>query len=239
MGGEPLGAFLSLAVPPQLPQTWIGEFTRGLMRLAKQFGIGLAGGDTAESPNGVLADIVVVGSVPKGKAILRSGARPGDRIFASGELGGSAAAVLQMKTGGRKVRASQFPRHFYPEPRIALGQILREKKLATSMIDTSDGLSTDLSHICEESRVGAEIDAGLIPRARVGAKRVDLDLALHGGEDYELLFTAPARKEIPSRVAGVRLTQIGRITRSRTILLRDARGESHKLQPHGWEHFRD
>lgn len=238
MGGEPLAAFLSLAVPPRLPQTWVGEFTRGLMRLATQFGITLAGGDTAESPNGILADIVVVGSVPRGKAILRSGARPGDRIFASGELGGSAAAVLQMKTGGRKVSATRFPRHFYPEPRIALGRLLREKKLATAMIDTSDGLSTDLSHICEESGVGAEIDPVLIPRAKVGDKPVGLDLALHGGEDYELLFTAPAGKEIPSRVAGVRVTQIGRITRSRAILLRDARGKSDKLQPHGWEHFR-
>ena len=238
MGGEPLAAFLSLAVPPQLPQSWIREFIRGFMRLAQRFGITLAGGDTAESPDGVLADIVVVGGVPKGKAVLRSGARSGDRIFVSGDLGGSAAAVLQMNTGGRKVSASRFPRHFYPEPRIALGQILRKKKLATAMIDTSDGLSTDLSHLCEESGVGAEIDPALIPRARVGAKPVGLDLALHGGEDYELLFTVPAGQQVPSRLAGVRLTQIGRITRSRGIMLRDTDGRTRRLRAMGWEHFR-
>lgn len=238
MGGEPLAAFLSLAVPPQLPQSWIGEFIRGFMRLAKKFRIMLAGGDTAESPKGILADIVVVGSVPRAKAVLRSGARPGDRIFASGELGGAAAAVLRMNTGGGKVNASRFPRHFYPEPRIALGQILRDKKLATAMIDTSDGLSTDLSHICEESGVGAEIDAALLPRARVGTKPVGLDLALHGGEDYELLFTVPKRKHVPSLLAGVRLTEIGRITRSRGIMLRDTDGRARRLRAMGWEHFR-
>ena len=92
MGGEPVAAFLSLALPRDLPQSWVGRFARGLISLAEKFGVTLAGGDTAESPNGVLVDIVVVGSAPKGKAVLRSGARPGDRVFVSGELGGSAAA---------------------------------------------------------------------------------------------------------------------------------------------------
>ena len=155
------------------------------------FGVTLAGGDTAQSPGGILADIIVVGAIPKGKAVLRSGARVGDRIFVSGELGGSAAAVLQMTNRKKKVTAHDYPRHFYPEPRIELGRMLREKSLASAMIDTSDGLSTDLSHLCEESGVGAEVDASRIPRARVGKaeRQVDLDLALHGGEDYELLFT--------------------------------------------------
>ncbi len=238
MGGEPLAAFLSLAVPPRLPQSWIAEFTRGFMRLAKRFQITLAGGDTAESLHGILADIVLVGSVPTGKALLRSGARPGDRIVVSGQLGGSAAAVSQMRAGRKKIAAREFPRHFKPEPRIALGRILREKKLATSMIDTSDGLSTDMSHICEESRVGAELDAALVPRARVGAKRVDLDLSLHGGEDYELLFTVPAGSRVPSELAGVCLTEIGRITRSPELILREVGGRIRKIRPAGWEHFR-
>ena len=150
--------------------------------------------------------------------MLRSGARPGDRIFVSGELGGSAAAVVQMRTKPKKkLKPRDYPRHFYPEPRIELGRILREKGLASAMIDTSDGLSTDLAHLCEESGVGAELESVLIPRASVGkpAREVDLDLALHGGEDYELLFTAPPGKRVPTHIAGVALTQIGEITRSR------------------------
>jgi len=269
MGGEPIAAFLSLALPRDLPQAWVGHFLRGLITSAKRHGVTLAGGDTAESPNGVLADIVVVGSVPKGRAILRSGARPGDRIYVSGELGGSAAAVVQFESlrhpersregapsssrsvqqrGGDFPRSETkptprtYPRHFYPEPRLELGRILREKGLATAMIDTSDGLSTDLAHICEESKVAAEISAELIPRARVDkpAREVPLKLALHGGEDYELLFTAPAGKRIPAQIAGVPLTCIGVITRSAVpeIFLRDAKGISHHLVPRGWEHFR-
>src|SRR5579864_9417436 len=192
MGGEPVAAFLSLALPGNLPQSWVRGFFRGLLHMAEQHHVTLAGGDTAESPNGVLADIVVLGTVPKGQAILRSGARPGDRIFVSGSFGGSAAALVNLrKQPGKRVDERQFPRHFYPEPRIRLARILRERKLATAMIDTSDGLSTDLAHICDESGVGAEIDAGHIPCAQVGRPphSVDLDLAVHGGEDYELLFT--------------------------------------------------
>ena len=148
MGGEPLAAFLSLALPRNLPQAWVDRFLRGLLDLARKSGVGLAGGDTAQSPNGILADIVVLGSVPKGTAIRRSGARPGDRIYVSGALGVSAAAVHRMMDKPkRKLNPQDFPRHFFPEPRLKLGRILREKGMASAMIDLSDGLSTDLSHI--------------------------------------------------------------------------------------------
>ena len=241
MGGEPVAAFLSLALPRDLAQSWVSRFARSLISLAERNGVILAGGDTAESPNGVLADIVVVGTVPKGMAVLRSGARPGDRIYVSGELGGSGAAVWQMrKKPKRKLTPRDYPRHFFPEPRIELGRILREKGLATAMIDVSDGLSTDLAHICEESGVGAELQGEVIPRASVGkpAREVDLEFALHGGEDYELLFTASSGKRIPSRIAGVPITPIGHITRGRKILLRNRGGVGYELQPLGWEHFR-
>jgi len=248
MGGDPVAAFLSLAFPRDLQQAWVQKFLRGLLGLAGKFGVALAGGDTAESPNGILADIVVLGTVPKGKAILRSGARPGDRIYVSGELGGSAAALQQMtsqqmmKTNKpkRRLNPAEYPRHFFPEPRIEMGRMLREKGLASAMIDTSDGLSSDLAHICEESGVGAEADVELIPRARVDkpAHVVDLELALHGGEDYELLFTAPRNRTMPSQIAGVQITQIGDITRTRKIFLRNRRGVAHELKPRGWEHFR-
>jgi thiamine-monophosphate kinase len=245
VGGEPVAAFLSLALPRDLPQSWVGRFAASLISLAEKYGATLAGGDTAESPNGILADIIVVGTVPQGQAVLRSGARPGDRIFVSGELGGSAAAVGRMRateTKGKpkkKLNPRDYPRHFCPEPRIELGRVLREKGLASAMIDTSDGLSTDLAHLCQESGVGAELDAALIPRARVGkpARQVDLDLALHGGEDYELLFSAPPGKRIPSQIAGVALVEIGHITRARKILLRTGPNLVNELEASGWEHF--
>jgi thiamine-monophosphate kinase len=240
MGGEPVAVFLSLALPRDVPQWWVVRFARGLIGLGEKIGVSLAGGDTAESPNGVLVDIIVIGAAPKGKSVLRSGAKPGDRIYVSGKLGGSAAAVVRMQSNAKtKFNPRDYRRHFYPEPRIEPGRILREKGLASAMIDTSDGLSTDLAHLCEESGVGAEIEAALIPRASVGrpAREVDLDLALHGGEDYELLFTSPPGKRLPSQIAGVALTHIGDITRSSKILLRDANG-AHELKPQGWEHFR-
>ncbi|MGA8431316.1 MAG: thiamine-phosphate kinase [Candidatus Sulfotelmatobacter sp.] len=241
MGGVPVAAFLSLAVPRDVPQVWIKRFMQGLIALARKHGVTLSGGDTAESPKGIFADIVVVGTVPRGTALLRSGARPGDGIYISGELGGSAAAVMEMmRKTKHRLSSRDYPRHFFPEPRIELGRILREKGLASAMIDTSDGLSTDLAHICEESGVGAELQAEAIPRATVGKARreVDLELALHGGEDYELLFTAPRGKSIPSRIAGVRITQIGRIIRSKKMILMNGSGTGSELRPQGWEHFR-
>jgi thiamine-monophosphate kinase len=241
MGGKPIAAFLSLALPRNLPSSWVTRFARGLISLAEKYNVTLAGGDTAESPNGILADIVVLGATPKGKAVLRSGARSGDRIYVSGELGGSAAAIWSMrKRPKRKLKQVEYPRHFFPEPRIELGRVLREKRLATAMIDTSDGLSTDIAHICEESGVGAELHQELIPRAHVGQplREVDLEFALHGGEDYELLFTARPNRRIPSRIAGIPVTQIGQITRRPKIWLTNHSGTTQELQPQAWEHFR-
>jgi len=233
MGGEPIALFVSLALPSDLPQAWVHGFSKGLLKLADKFGVTLAGGDTAQSPDGILADVMVLGSVPRGKAVLRSGARVGDRIYVSGKLGGSAATLTQiMSHPRRKLKPRNFPQHFFPEPRLELGRILREKKLVSAMIDVSDGLSTDLTHICEESGVGAELQAHLIPR------EVDLKFALHGGEDYELLFTTPSGKKIPSRVAGIPITQIGFITRNKKIFLTTADGSKEELEAKGWEHFK-
>jgi len=235
MGGQPIATFLSLALAAKLPQSWIDEFLQGLLRLAGRFGIELAGGDIAESRHGVLADIVVLGSAPRDTSILRSGTKPGERIYVSGELGGSAAALDQLRSR-EKLDSGLRQKHFFPEPRISVGRILRERKLASSMIDVSDGLSTDLFHICEESGVGAEISAETVPRAETTRGAVDLTFALHGGEDYELLFTSG--KQVPKRIAGVKITEIGRITRGRRMILLGAAGKQQKLCPLGWEHFR-
>ena len=238
MGGEPLAAFLSLAVPRGLTQKWVDDFMQGLLKLADQFGITLAGGDTAQSPGPILADVAVVGSVPNGKAVWRSGAKPGDSIYVTGELGGSAATLNTLRSGrNRKLSGQASTRHFFPTPRIEPGAVIRKKRLASAMIDLSDGLSTDLSHLCEESGAGAEIWAEVIPMAEVGKRKVDFQCALNGGEDYELLFTAPPGKRVPPRIAGVRTTQIGVMTRGRQMfLMRDKK--KRLLKPSGWEHFR-
>ena len=239
MGGEPLACFVSLALPADVPQPWVDRFLRGLLTWAAKFKAPLAGGDTAESPFGIHADIVIVGSVPRGKAVLRSGARPGDQIYVTGRLGASAAAIASMASGGAGAKGPRHfePRHFEPRPRLAVGAWLRKKALASSMIDVSDGLSTDLGHICDESGVGAEIEQTALPRTRSGRnERVALEMALHGGEDYELLFTSSRR--VPARIAGVDVTCIGKITRKQGMVIRDAAGCLRKLEARGWEHFR-
>jgi thiamine-monophosphate kinase len=235
MGGEPTACFLSLGLPEDLDQKWVSQFVKGLTSLARRFGVELAGGDTSGAP-AITADIVVTGQVPKAKAVLRSGAKPGDRIFVTGELGES-AATLQRFFASEKVQPSKKSRHFYPEPRVAVGQWLRRRGLATGIIDLSDGLSVDLSHICDESRVGAVIQADRVPIAR----QASLELALHGGEDYELLFTAKAGSNVPKMIEGVRVTEIGTIHRRSDYRLQmqilGHNGALRPLKPLGWEHF--
>ena len=235
MGGIPQAAFLSLALPADLQHRWVDDFFRGFLKLATQYEVQLAGGDTAQSPAGILADIIVIGSVPKGKATLRSGARPGDAIYVTGTLGSSVATLEKLRIGKHPSPAGHL-RHFYPDPRLAVGQYLRESKLATAMIDTSDGLSTDLRHICDESHVGAHVEAGALPKTEGDDA---LRLALHGGEDYELLFTVPPAqaKKLPAKIAGVPIACIGAITRARQIKLRASDGNLHTLPAGGWQHF--
>ncbi len=226
MGGQPLAVFLSLALPANLEQQWVDRFYTGLLKLAKKHGASLAGGDTAQSPNGILADIMVIGSVPRGKAVLRSGAKPGDRIYVTGQLGLGGSTVRRLYAG-EKVRPTGA--YFYPEPRLSVGQKLRDT--ASAMIDISDGLSTDLSHICEEGRVGAVIYASAIPVAASAT----LEDALNGGDDYELLFTSS--KRVTKEVANVPITEIGEV-RSRTgMWIQDERGKTKRLKSKGWQHF--
>jgi len=227
MGGEPIAAFLSLALPKGVGQEWVDEFFKGLLKLAERHGIVLAGGDIAQSPRGVLADIVVVGQTPKGRALLRSGAKAGDGIYVTGELGGAAAELRRSQEGRGRGRARHVA---VAEPRIEVGRALRG--VASACIDVSDGLSTDLSHICEESGVGAVLEAEAVPAAR-GA---ELEMALHGGEDYELLFTSS--RSVPERIAGVKVTLVGEVIRGKKMWLVDAGGRKRELGAGGWEHFR-
>jgi thiamine-monophosphate kinase len=175
----------------------------------------------------------VIGTVPVGTAVLRSGARPGETIYVTGQLGAAAAGLHALSSGATRL-SKKNDRHGYPDPRIQIGTFLREKKLVRSMIDLSDGLSVDLAHVCEESGVGAVLHRELIPRA----KGAELDMALHGGEDYELLFTAPASAKVPVEVNGVPLTEIGWITRERGLYITDLRSRPKRLRPEGWQYFR-
>jgi thiamine-monophosphate kinase len=186
----------------------------------------------------VLADITVVGSVPAGQAILRSGARPGDSIFVTGELGAPVALLEQMFANPeRKFRAAAFPAHFYPEPRIAVARQLRTKKVATAMIDISDGLSTDLRHICESSGVGATIIERALPIASLGRHEVERRQALHGGDEYQLLFTAAPARRVAKEIAGVLITRIGYINEGSEIVIEHENGYTTELETGGWEHF--
>src|SRR5580658_5246589 len=208
---------------------------RGLSDLAARCQVPLAGGDTANAPM-VIADIVLLGSVPRGEALLRSGARAGDLLYVTGALGGSAAelfALEQQPASFRGTSTAGHP-HLFPEPRLAAGR--KARKLATAAIDVSDGLSTDLAHLCEESGLAAEIDAAALP---VDA-RATLEQALHGGEDYELLFTASPKTLIPKQLGGVLVHLIGRMKKRgkgpQVTLTRD--GARSELVVAGWEHFR-
>jgi thiamine-monophosphate kinase len=253
MGARPLAAFLSLALPAELMRTsagrrWVDRFFAGLGSLAAEHKVSLAGGDTSESPCGlVLADIVLVGLAPVGRALRRSGGRAGDALYVTGALGGAAAELAALGTRGAKA-ASRMPRRdaagdhpqLLPQPRVAAGLALVRRRLASSAIDLSDGLSTDLAHLCRESGVGAEIEAARLPIHRLatlaGPER-SLDLALNGGEDYELLFSARAGVHMPHSAAGVAITRIGKLVRGKTISVVDQNGRRARLDAGGWEHF--
>lgn len=245
MGARPVAAFLSLGLPRELTvssngkPTWVDRFLDGLLALAAEHHIPLSGGDLAESPLAI-ADIVLTGAVPRGKALLRSGGKPGDRIYVTGSLGGAAAELAALTQSpqcfAQCTAASKAAPHLYPQPRIAQGLWLRKHRLASAAMDLSDGLSTDLTHLCEESGVAAEIDSTALPLG-TGATQA---MALEGGEDYELLFTAPASAKIPHKIAGVAITEIGRMRptkkkQPRVTLLTEAGPQP--LEPHGWEHF--
>ncbi len=253
MGARPIAAFLSLALPKSAAgdQGWLDSFLSGLLALADRVKVPLAGGDTSESPSEhVLADIVLIGTVPRGRALRRDGARVGDRIFVTGSLGGASAELQSLAPGKRADQPTQpsldgrHP-HLFPEPRLQVGQSLLRRALASAAMDLSDGLSSDLHRLCESSCVAAEVDSASLPRHELleglGEER-SLAAALHGGEDYELLFTTPFSQRTPKRLAGVPVTEIGRIIARRRgrplVTLIDARGRSSALKPQGWEHLR-
>jgi thiamine-monophosphate kinase len=246
MGGVPRCFLLSLALPTSHTGLWLDRFLDGLRRAAKQFGCVLAGGDTTRRKD-ILINVTVVGEVRTGTAVLRSGARAGDMLFASGRLGEAEMGLRLIRESKRRAssRDPVLRKHLFPEPRLALGRWLAEKHLATAMMDLSDGLSTDLPRLCAASGVGARLEATKVPKVRVptrGRRRDDntLEMALDGGDDYELLFTVPRikLKHIPRSLDGLAITAIGEITKERSVLLIDAAGRGVPIPNRGWDPFR-
>jgi len=219
MGASPRFCLFSLAVPAWADARFVGGVYRGLLDLSESTGCPLAGGDLARA-EALTCDVVACGSAPRGKSLRRSGAKPGDSIWVSGRLGGSALGLATNRGRARR-------RHLHPEPRLALGQFLRNK--ATAAMDLSDGLSLDLARLCLESNVAAQIEA---PPLYAGAT---LAQGLHGGEDYELLFTAPPSCRIPALHEGLELTRIGNVVAGRA-------GEVYlsgkRLDAAGYDHFK-
>lgn len=245
MGSAPTCFLLSLALPASATGKWLDQFLMGLKRASRHLRCPLAGGDTTRQDK-ILINVTVVGAGPRGRAILRSGACPHDTIFVSGRLGEAELGLRDLRSkAGRPSLARQISRkHLYPEPRLALGQWLAQKRIASAMMDLSDGLSSDLPRLCAASGVGAVIDVAKLPLPTItctrNLKQTDLtSLALHGGDDYELLFTVAPRdlRKVPKLWRGLPLTPIGEIVSGSKILLRDAHGSAFELEPGGWDPF--
>lgn len=247
-GATPLGYLLMTALPETRDEAWLADFARGLALDQAAYGIGLLGGDSVATPGPVTLSVAAIGRIAAGRAILRRGARVGDRIYVSGTLGDAALGVMAAKgmALGIAREASDFliDRFRLPQPRLALGS--RLIGLATAMMDISDGLVADLGHLCAASGVAATVEAPLLPLSPATAAALSVDPArlasvLGGGDDYELLFTAPASAETEiaaaAQAAAVPVTAIGSIVAGQGVRVRDRDGVEITVMVAGYEHF--
>jgi thiamine-monophosphate kinase len=256
MGGIPRFCLTALGIPTGVSVEQITEFYRGFNALLKSYRTTLVGGDTCSSRGGLFVGVTALGEVEPKRIITRAGARSGDRIFVTGTLGDSAAGLELLRKAEFGIRNKKsairnpkseiqklIARHLRPVPRVEWGRKLSLSGCASAMIDLSDGLSSDLFHICEQSGVGAEISADRIPLSDALHKltgklaKPAVHYALSGGEDYELLFTAPPGKVKKLRSLKLPLTEIGVITAGKALLLVDNRGRKKPLLPTGYDHF--
>lgn len=250
MGATPRLFLLTLALPASRTGTWLDGFLRGMGRAARLLEMRLAGGDTTKSRS-VSISITVLGEIAPDRAVTRSGARPGDIIYVSGTLGRAELGLrLIRKRIGHERRLRRLLRpHLYPQVRIELGGWLAARRVPSAMMDLSDGLSTDLARLCAASEVGARLHADRIPRIAAATLWIGpvaklgldpLQLALHGGDDYELLLTVLPRhvKKLRNAPGFRQLTAIGEITREKGIALVAPDGSVSPLDPRGWDPFR-
>jgi thiamine-monophosphate kinase len=245
MGGQPVSLYLGLGIPEAMSVEELDQFAAGLIEACREHGVLLAGGDTCRSPGPFFISVTVEGRVPQDQLLTRSGARVDDVLWVSGTLGDSALALRRL-LAGEPPTEQVARRHHDPSARVALGRALAEQGLATAMIDVSDGLLADLGHILDSSAVGALVECDQVPvshcfREALGSEGELMELALSGGEDYELLFTSPpaCRAAVAALATeDVALTPIGRILSSaQGLQLVDAQGH---LLPHvrsGFNHF--
>ncbi len=257
MGSRPRWSLISIGVPADVWQTdFVDRFYTGLFELATRYDVQLIGGDTSRTEEKIVIDSIVLGECATGKAIKRAGAKAGDQIFVTGSLGAAAAGLRLVERGAHLAEQNLHDedsqkldhvllRHLRPEPRVGWGIVLGEERLATAMIDISDGLSSDLNHLCESSSVGALIESSLLPidsqvTELCGRRALDpLQLALHGGEDFELLFTVKPddAARLPRRVDGAPITRIGEIRGQNEGVKISEGTRIWELNPGGWKHF--
>jgi thiamine-monophosphate kinase len=251
MGGEPRYALLSLGWPPGRDRAGALTLADGLAQAARDYGVAIIGGDTVASPGGLTLTLTLTGVVPGSQLLRRSGARVGDRVYVTGPLGAAAAGLEVLKRGldlEPGLKAALVQAHLRPRPRLKAGRVLAREGLATALIDVSDGVATDLWHICLASGVGARIQGAAVPVApgltAVAARleRDPLELALTGGEDYQLLFTSPPPQ---AEALGRAFSQaglapplpLGEIVAGQGVLLLTAEGE-RDISGKGYDHFR-
>jgi len=251
MGAKPVWSMVSIGVPERVWKTdFVDKFYEGYMRLAKKFDVEIVGGDVSKTPDKIVIDSIAAGEVKKGKAVLRSGAKVGDLIYVTGELGGAAAGLSILEKGvpyddSAKIwQKNLLLKQLQPLPKTHTAIDLANKNLLTAMIDLSDGISSDLAHICNASKVGAKIYADTIPfhrNLKAIAETFDekLNYALNGGEDFELLFTAKPQKKFSLKKAHEKIgfTHIGEITANAEIIELITNEKSHILEPKGFRHF--
>lgn len=245
MGGLAHSAYLALALPPTLELSLVEALVRGIRACCDAFGVDILGGDTVASPHLALT-LTVIGEVEEGQAILRNTARPGDQIFVTGSLGDSAAGLASLEQTLPSCPATEvlIGRHLRPQPQLEWGRRIGASGLAHAMLDLSDGLSSDLRHICEASDVGALIEVEALPisdELRAWGERhkvAPLALALHGGEDYQLLIVGAGNlAELEGPKGAPPLVRIGEIRSDTGIWQRAAEGAKTPLLPEGWHHF--
>jgi len=246
MGGTPQYAMLSIGIPKHLwESSFVDEFYKGWFNLAEIHHIELIGGDTSKTPEKVVIDSIILGEVDHGKAILRSGAKAGDSIYVSGSLGGAAAGldILENQKAKKSLKDWELKlthKQLKPSPSLETGKLLQLHRIATSLIDISDGLSSDLNHLCKESQVGAKINAAKIPidenlKFYSDQPEKSLDLALNGGEDFELLFTVNS-KNISNKILE-KFHLIGEITQAPEKIELITHGKASILESKGYSHF--
>jgi thiamine-monophosphate kinase len=245
MGGTPLYVTTSIALTRNTSADFVTRLYRGLAAIARQHAVTLVGGDTCRSLQGTFLDVTIIGEVDPTHMLIRSGAKPGDFLYVTGELGGSSVGLELLSRSKKSLpRSAAIRRHLRPQPRCVAGRFLAERKLASAMIDLSDGLSTDLGHLCEQSGVGALVETSQLPLAKIPSRErrllpnALLHYALHGGEDYELLFAVPQRlsQRVPGLIDGLPVHRIGSVTRASGIWLSDGQ-KKHRLRPGGFDHF--